>query len=294
MAERSPQQRVEKHAHDTDDEDDSPDTVRTHFTNVTAAIDKLREVCSNVGFVARTHLKLLTRSHAHGSFLYDTHSPTKCFVVRMALDTSSFFEEYTASQLGIERTRQIIVQVEFTPEFLVKRAPPTFTLFMSHDCNLSVQQLDDIEVDFGIVEWFIHTRLTKCLDDCWKAFPDKAVADLIPLTRPSMQPGKKTRDLQQLLRTVSQQAREEASQREDVVAEIDPMDANINAIVGMGFTLSQAKAALTLTGNDVDQALDAIVTGKVMDDRGGESADTPYVQSCMYMCWYTVCVTCFI
>ena len=59
MAERSPPQRAEKHGHDTDDEEDSPDAVRAHFTNVTAAIDKLREVCSNVGLVRTHHIQLL-------------------------------------------------------------------------------------------------------------------------------------------------------------------------------------------------------------------------------------------
>ena len=37
---------------------------------------------------------------------------------------------------------------------------PTFKLFMSDDCNLSVQPLVDIEPEFGVLQWFLQLRIT--------------------------------------------------------------------------------------------------------------------------------------
>ena len=82
-----------------------------HFNNVMSAVDALRSVCFNIGFLFDPTSGL--SDHPIGTCLVlPCRAEEACFTVRMAFDTASFFEEFTATHLAIERTRQIILQLQ--------------------------------------------------------------------------------------------------------------------------------------------------------------------------------------
>ncbi len=70
------------------------DSLTERFDVIQGALEALRNVCDNVGFV------------------FSPESSTRTFVVRMAFDTPSYFEAFTAKQLGVDTQRPIIVQLE--------------------------------------------------------------------------------------------------------------------------------------------------------------------------------------
>ena len=70
------------------------DALTARLPVIQSTLEALRKVCDNVGFV------------------FSPESTTRVFVVRMAFDTNVYFEEFTAKQLGVDRKRPIIVQLE--------------------------------------------------------------------------------------------------------------------------------------------------------------------------------------
>ena len=51
--------------------------------------------------------------------------------------------------------------LQFTSDFLNKERVPVFKSFVSKDSNLSVSVLEDIDPEFGDVQWFLHSRVEK-------------------------------------------------------------------------------------------------------------------------------------
>jgi len=196
-------------------------------------VKKLQKVCDNYGFY------------------YDEEHPERCFVVRMALDTS-FLEKFTAKQWGVKPKKPVIIQLKFDSQYKQGEEIPSIFIFQSSDYKLNKAVLDDYETDFGVVQWFLETRLTKILRKNWDIRSK--------FFKPAMQVnlGREV-----LKRSGSKTLEAQTNNNNNGKAENKvPVAVLINEIKSMGFSEDQAKQALTLCNDNIEQALNYLLTGE--------------------------------
>jgi Holliday junction resolvasome RuvABC DNA-binding subunit len=127
---------------------------------------------------------------------------------------------------------------------------PSLFLYQSEDINLNASRLQDYETEFGVVQWFLETRLTSVLRKNWFNKP--------ALYSPS---SGATSSLITATTTSSGTIKEEAIEFE-VDSKFKPEE--IASLVNMGFTEVKVKIALKKFGS-VDKALDGLLSGDVED-----------------------------
>jgi len=112
--------------------------------------------------------KLKKLCSASGLFYDGRYGPKSCFVVRFSLETN-FLEKYEAKIWGIIPKKKVVIQLKFDWDYIYGQSDdiPTIFVFQSSDNNLSKPILEDVETEFGIVQWFIETRLTTILRKNW-------------------------------------------------------------------------------------------------------------------------------
>lgn len=101
-------------------------------------------------------------------------------VVRLSLDTS-FLEKTTAKHWGVNNRKPVIIELKFDSHTYLRSAePPAIFIFQSDDPKLSHPALSDYETEFGIVQWFLETRMNKILRANWNRRPASFLEVLPP------------------------------------------------------------------------------------------------------------------
>jgi hypothetical protein len=148
---------------------------------------------------------------------------------------------------------------------------------------LNAQVLQDIETEFGELQWFIQSRVDKMLENAWKSFPTQAWSELVAASKPAnMQLARKTTaSLQRSLSIAAQEAhnaleleQKQQQQRAAETAVATEMKQNVDAIVGMGFSAHEAQRALIAAKNDLDTAVEYLIVGHIPETVADVNAST--------------------
>jgi len=113
---------------------------------------------------------------------------------------------------------------------------PSLFVFQSDDPHLNNASLSDYETEFGVVQWFLETRITNILKKNWFNKPEKFF--------------KKNPNSVQINETKSN---------------ISPH--KIEELTKMGFEKEKAKLGLQNTGDDLQKAITLLVSGDVIQDK---------------------------
>lgn len=113
--------------------------------------------------------------------MFTNEDPARPHVVRFALDTA-FLNKYTAKQWGIVPKKPVVIQLKFEDTYTAASDIPGVFIFQSSDSRLSEPTLNDYETEFGVVQWFLETRLTEVLRSNWEKRPDAVRAGTLPST----------------------------------------------------------------------------------------------------------------
>eukprot|EP01102_Stenamoeba_stenopodia_P006169 TRINITY_DN1698_c0_g2_i1.p1 TRINITY_DN1698_c0_g2~~TRINITY_DN1698_c0_g2_i1.p1 ORF type:complete len:979 (-),score=356.91 TRINITY_DN1698_c0_g2_i1:1765-4701(-) len=192
----------------------------------------LRKACDNVGA------------------FYDETQGGLGLVVRMALDTS-FLDKYVAKQWGVSKKKPIILQLKFDPNYLMSAEIPSLFLYQSSDDKLDTPTLTDYETEFGVIQWFLETRLTSVLRKNWFNKPKKYLLDPV-------------QDDGAANAAVAAGASSSSSASSSVTPQqptIEVSKDDVNSLVNMGFTEQQARQALVQCSGDINKALEMLLGG---------------------------------
>eukprot|EP00026_Physarum_polycephalum_P002388 Phypoly_transcript_02394.p1 GENE.Phypoly_transcript_02394~~Phypoly_transcript_02394.p1 ORF type:complete len:924 (+),score=160.91 Phypoly_transcript_02394:68-2773(+) len=112
-------------------------------------------------------------------------------VVRFALETD-FLNKFTAKQWGIIPKKPVVVQLKFEEVYTAADDIPGIFIFQSGDSRLSEPSLNDYETEFGVVQWFLETRLTEVLRGSWEKRPTAVRTRAPSIRTPSPLPASAT------------------------------------------------------------------------------------------------------
>lgn len=166
----------------------------------------------------------------------------------MALDVKSI-DKWKSKQLGINSEKDIIIQLKFTSEFTEDKDPPNFLIFQSNDKDLSALTLKDYETDFGAMQWFLETRLTKVLLKNWANKP------VVPVKR--NEDGEKSKENKEKVPEVK------ITEKKNAAKEAGVDENKLKQLTAMGFTEQKSIDALLKCKGNLDSATEMLLTGKV-------------------------------
>eukprot|EP01112_Ceratiomyxa_fruticulosa_P011464 TRINITY_DN3109_c0_g1_i1.p1 TRINITY_DN3109_c0_g1~~TRINITY_DN3109_c0_g1_i1.p1 ORF type:complete len:918 (-),score=250.47 TRINITY_DN3109_c0_g1_i1:134-2887(-) len=196
---------------------------------ILADIERLKKVCDNVGL-----------------FVSDQ---TSQIVVRFSLDTS-FLAKFTAKQWGIHPKKPIIIQLKFEWDYTKSEDIPAVFIFQSEDPHLNNPTLKDYETEFGVVEFFLSTRITDILRRNWAKRPVtvESGSSSSSSTTSSAPPLQHTKSL------------------EDITDSIVIDQKLVTELISLGFERQKAELALKRCTNDWESALNALLTNQNLEN----------------------------
>jgi hypothetical protein len=242
------------------------------------------------------HVKQLSKVCPNVGFFYDENAGNqRCFVVRMSLDTS-FLERYAARQWGLTPKKPIVIQIKFDFDYLWAEStggstPLPVFVFQSNDPKLNSATLNDYETDFGVVQFFLETRLNSVLRKNLCHKPERyrmrrAPSDLAPLLKRSKSAADATK-LTQLVEMGFERAQVEKAlkafendneraltflleQQSTQSSKALAGEPAVKRLVDAGFTQVEALNALDMFGGNADAALqnlkDVVLSSRKLTD----------------------------